>query len=56
MIEEGITWETSRKGEPGKLTFSVVKDNIIDFQEGNHVRLTVDGVNLFYGFVFVPAG
>lgn len=53
MIEEGITWETSRKGEPGKLTFSVVKDNIIDFQEGNHVRLTVDGVNLFYGFVFV---
>ncbi len=53
MIEEGITWETSRKGEPGKLSFSVVKDNIIDFQEGNHVRLTVDGVNLFYGFVFV---
>lgn len=52
IIEDGVTWETERKGSPGKLTFTVVKDNIISFQEGNHVILKVDGKNIFYGFVF----
>ena len=45
-----LTWE--RKGTPGKLTFSVVKDDVISFTEGNPVKLTIDGVDLFYGFVF----
>lgn len=52
IIEDGVTWETERKGSPGKLTFTVVKDDIINFQEGNHVILKVDGKNIFYGFVF----
>ena len=52
IIEDGVTWETERKGSPGKLTFTVIKDNIINFQEGNHVILKVDGKNIFYGFVF----
>jgi hypothetical protein len=52
VIEEGITWETERKGQPGKLTFSIVKDSIINFQEGNAVSFKVDGVKVFYGFVF----
>lgn len=45
-----LTWE--RKGTPGKLTFSVVKDDVISFAEGNPVKLTIDGLDLFYGFVF----
>lgn len=45
-----LTWE--RKGTPGKLTFSVVKDDVISFAEGNPVKLTIDCVDLFYGFVF----
>ena len=45
-----LTWE--RKGTPGKLTFSVVKDDVISFAEGNPVKLTIDDVDLFYGFVF----
>ena len=45
-----LTWE--RKGVPGRLDFTVVKDAKLNFQEGNPVRLTVDGVPLFYGFVF----
>lgn len=52
IIEDGVTWETERKGSPGKLTFTVVKDNIISFQEGNHVILKVDDEEIFYGFVF----
>lgn len=50
--EEGVTWDTERKNTPGKLTFSVIKDDVLNFQEGNPVRLTVDGQNVFYGFVF----
>ncbi len=51
-IEDEITWETSRKGVPGKLEFSVVKDEIISFQEGNLVQLMVDNKNIFKGYVF----
>lgn len=52
IVEEGVELETERKGSPGKLTFTLVKDNVINFQEGDAVRLTVDDTNLFYGFVF----
>ena len=52
VVKEGITWRTERKGSPGELKFSVVKDNVINFTEGNSVRLKVDGKNVFYGFIF----
>lgn len=52
VVQEGITWKTERKGVPGELNFSVLKDDIIDFTEGNPVRLKVDGKNIFYGFIF----
>jgi hypothetical protein len=51
-VKEGISWELERKGVPGKLSFTVMPDGGLSFQEGNAVRLTIDGVNLFYGFVF----
>ena len=51
IVEQGIVWDTERKGF-GKLTFTVIKDQNINFTEGNPVRLVVDGVKLFYGFVF----
>lgn len=52
VVEEGITWHTERKGSPGELKFNVIKDDVINFTEGNAVRLKVDGKNIFYGFVF----
>lgn len=51
-VEEGIEWTTERRSVPGKLTFKVLKDDILDFTEGSPVRLTVDGKNIFFGFVF----
>lgn len=51
-VEEGIDWNTERKNTPGKLTFKVLKDDILDFSEGSPVRLKVDGDNVFFGFVF----
>lgn len=52
VVQEGIQLFWERKGVPGRLEFSVVKDETLNFQEGNPVKLTVDGRTLFYGFVF----
>ena len=52
VIEEGISWTTERKGCPSDLQFKVVKDDVISFNEGDAVRLKVNGKNVFYGFIF----
>lgn len=52
IVEEGIEWSTERRSTPGKLTFNIIKDDIINFSEGSAVRLRVDGRNVFFGFVF----
>ena len=55
IVEEGIQWTTERVGSPSTLKFTVVKDELlgdIGFQEGNAVRLKVNGEEVFYGFVF----
>lgn len=45
-----ITWE--RKGTPGKLTFSAIYEKKYKVVEGNAVTVSVDGKNIFYGFIF----
>lgn len=52
LIEGEITWETELRGVPGKLCFNVVKDYVINFQEGNPVIFKAYGKEVFYGFVF----
>lgn len=51
-VLDDVTWETERKGAPGKLTFKVVKDAALDFAEGNIVKLLHNEKNLFMGYVF----
>lgn len=51
-IVDGVTVEWERYGQPGKLTFEVVKTDGLSFEEGDACRFTVDGTHLFYGFVF----
>lgn len=51
-VEGSITWETTRMGEPGKLSFNVVNDEVLNFQEGNPVIFKVYDKNIFFGFVF----
>jgi hypothetical protein len=48
---EGIEWATERKGTPGKLTFKIYSKGS-DVQEGNAVKFTWKGKNVFYGYVF----
>jgi hypothetical protein len=52
IVEEGVEWSTERVGTPGKLTFKVLQDNILDITEGNAVRLKWKDANVFYGFIF----
>jgi hypothetical protein len=52
IVEEGIKWTTERAGSPSTLKFTVVKDEGIAFQEGDAIRMKVDGQEVFFGFVF----
>lgn len=52
ILKDEIIWETERRGVAGKLTFTVIKDDIISFPEGAKVQLQVDGKGVFIGFVF----
>ena len=51
-VEDSVTWDTERKGAPGKLSFTVLEDDIINIEEGNAVRLKNGEDSIFYGFIF----
>ncbi|HID9512522.1 TPA: XkdQ/YqbQ family protein [Clostridioides difficile] len=52
VVLDGITWEIERRGTPSKLEFTIVMDDILQFCEGNSVRLYYKGVGIFYGYIF----
>lgn len=52
MVEGDIVWETTRTGSPASLKFTVVKDDILSFHEGNPVSFRFNGEPVFYGYVF----
>ncbi|HBG1718745.1 XkdQ/YqbQ family protein [Clostridioides difficile] len=51
-VLDGITWEIERRGTPSKLEFTIVMDDILQFCEGNSVRLYYKGIGIFYGYIF----
>lgn len=52
VVEGSITWETQRKGQPGKCSFNLIPDSLLKIQEGNAIRLDVGGISVFFGFIF----
>lgn len=52
VTQDEIVWTTERKSSPGKLEFKVLKNNIINYEEGNPISFKVNGNKVFYGFVF----
>ena len=61
--EDGKTWEisnstrsvtytTNRTGSPGTLKFTAIRAGGFTLSEGDAVRFTVDGVFVFFGWVF----
>lgn len=51
-LVESCEWVTNRTGQPGKFTFTYLKDKDVTFTEGDVVRFSVDGQLQFYGWVF----
>ena len=51
-VKDGVTWELSRKGTPGKLTFTMLRDDTLEFEEGNIVEMSYGSTNLFKGYIF----
>ena len=56
VLSGNIQIKSVRKGEPKTLTFTLIRDDIIEYEEGDSVRVKVDGVNAFYGFIFKISG
>jgi len=52
VIKEDIVWETVRAGKPSSLKFTVLKDEILNFHEGNPVSFRWNNTGIFYGYVF----
>lgn len=52
VVEGSVTWETQRKGQPGKCSFTLLPDARLSIEEGNAVRLDVAGTPVFFGFIF----
>ena len=47
-----VTVEWSRFATPGKMTLTILKDKIVKFEEGDTVRLKINGKKYFYGYIF----
>ena len=52
VVMEGVTLSRERRGSPAKLAFSVLKNDGLNFQEGDPVSFKVRGQPAFYGYVF----
>lgn len=51
-VEDGLEWSTERSGTPGKVTFKVIQDGVLNMSEGNEVSIREDGTNIFFGYIF----
>jgi hypothetical protein len=52
-IVSKVVFTTTRTGTPGKLDISLIYPHNIIFEEGNPVRFSINGILIFYGFVFI---
>lgn len=51
-VEEGVQIEWERSGTPGKLTFTTLKVNGLNFSEGDQVCFYYNNKKVFVGYVF----
>lgn len=51
-VLDRVTWETQRRGSPGKLCFRCIQDEVLDISEGNVVKMLVGQQGVFSGYIF----
>ena len=54
-VLDGMVIETFRKGQPGKLTFKAVQDELLTIAEGNIVQVKRGDTGIFQGIIFSRA-
>jgi hypothetical protein len=52
VVQDDVTWKTVRKSSPGSLKFTVLKDDKVNFTEGDTVIFKHNTDGVFYGYVF----
>ena len=52
IVTGDISLTRERTNAPSSIKFSVLKDDGLNFREGNPVRFVVGGENIFYGYIF----
>lgn len=52
VVEDSVTWETTRTGCPGILRFTCIDDGKLHMEEGNMVQLRLNGEGVFRGIIF----
>ncbi len=52
LVQDGATLTSNYRGVPSEFNFTVLKTPELDFAEGDAVLLEVNGVKMFFGFVF----
>ncbi len=52
LIVDGVTLTSHYRGVPSELNFTVIKDDKLNFEEGNQVYLKFNGEKMFFGYVF----
>lgn len=51
-VLDDFTINLERKGTPGKLTFTLLRNQEVDFVEGDAVRFRISRTWIFYGWIF----
>lgn len=51
-VLDDFTIDLERKGTPGKLTFTLLRNQEVDFIEGDAVRFRISRTWIFYGWIF----
>lgn len=51
-VLDGARWETVRRGQPGKFTFTVVWDDTLKMENGDTVDALWQGTQFFHGYIF----
>ncbi|WNY26186.1 XkdQ/YqbQ family protein [Methanolapillus millepedarum] len=52
IVENNVEVHLEKRGAPGTLTFVCLNDGSAVFDLGSAVTLRINGVNMFYGFIF----
>lgn len=54
-IDGDVKWSTTLSGVAGKLTFDILKQGELNFNEGDQVVYSANGVTFFVGYVFTKS-